>query len=209
MRLEASRLWRLVGRDAQRCWRMRAQKGLWMGPGALMRRRGCAVVRRKRTCQWLWEAQGANVRWWAALPQSLQRLETEHIADNRRSQVRDRPFLEQIKLIRDIRKVLRLAVAGARRRNRFDTIRFRAVHVARSQSIGPHHRPRRRRRFARHRRRFLGLDTRLRRDTEQRDHVRVFRLVIRLPVPHLAILEHPRRNARAWSAWRRAQWPPD
>ena len=70
MRLEASRLWRLVGRDAQQCWRMRARKGVWMRPEALMRRRSCAVVRRKRTCHWLREAQGANVRSWAALPQS-------------------------------------------------------------------------------------------------------------------------------------------
>ncbi|MGF6702207.1 hypothetical protein OKW38_006884 [Paraburkholderia sp. MM5496-R1] len=125
-------------------------------------------------------------------PQCLQRLEAEHVADDRRGQVRDRALFEQIEFVSDIREVLRLV--GARHRHRLDAIRLRAIHVAGGEPVGPHHRPRRGRRFAGHRGgRFLGFDTGLRRDAKQRDHVGVFRFVVRLPVPHLAVFHHARR----------------
>ena len=42
-------------------------------------------------------------------PQRLQRLEPEHVADDRRGQVRDRPLLEQVDVVRDPGDVLALA----------------------------------------------------------------------------------------------------
>ena len=121
--------------------------------------------------------------------QRLERLEAEHVADDRRGQVRHRAFFEQIEFIRDVREVLRLV--GARSRHRLHAIGFGAIHVAGGQPVGPHDRPGRRRRFAGHGgRRLLRVDAGLRRDAKQRDDVGFFRLVIRLPVTHLAVFHH-------------------
>ena len=120
-------------------------------------------------------------------PQRLQRLEAEDVADDRRGQVRDRPLLEQVEVIGDERDVLPSA-AG----NRVDPVALGLVVLVGGQPVGPHHRPGRRRRLARHRgagllRRHAGL----RRDPERRKHVGGLRLVVRLPVAHLGVRDHP------------------
>ena len=49
---------------------MRGQAGCWMRADAVMKRFSGAIVMVKRTCAGVREATGANVRSWAALPQS-------------------------------------------------------------------------------------------------------------------------------------------
>ncbi len=123
--------------------------------------------------------------------QRLHRLEPEHVADQRCREVRDRPFLEQDQVVRDVREIL-LRVRRARPRvgHRIDAVRLGAIALARGQAVGPDHRPRRGRRLAGDGGgRFLGVHAFLRRDPEEADDVRVARRVVRLPVAHLAVLE--------------------
>ena len=77
-------------------------------------------------------------------PQRLQRLEAEHVADDRRRQVGDRAVLEQVEIVGDIGEIL-----PGRIRHWIDAVAFRAVFLRSRQAVGPHHRPGRGRRFCR------------------------------------------------------------
>ena len=119
-------------------------------------------------------------------PQRLQRLEAEHVADDRGRQVGDRAVLEQIEIVGDVGEIL-----PRRIRHRIDAIAFGAVFFRRRQPVGPHHGPGRGRGFAGHRRRGLDrIDAVLRRHPEQRDDVGVLGLVIGLPIAHLLVFHH-------------------
>ncbi|MGY3697303.1 hypothetical protein ACVIGA_007383 [Bradyrhizobium sp. USDA 3240] len=118
--------------------------------------------------------------------QRLQRLEAEHVADDRGGQVRDRTRLEQIEVVGDIGEV-----AARRVRHRIDAITLGPVFFRGGQPVGPHHGPGRGRGFARHRRAGLGrIDAVLRRDAEQGDDVGVLGLVVRLPIAHPLVFHH-------------------
>ena len=69
MRLEASRLWRLIGRGVQWCRVRRGQAGWWLAAEVVAKRSRRAVAMMKRTCGMLREATRAKVRLRAALPQ--------------------------------------------------------------------------------------------------------------------------------------------
>src|SRR5581483_459325 len=70
--------------------------------------------------------------------QRLNRLEAKHIADNRGREVRDRAGLEQIDVVGDVSKVLRLRVgAGTSIGNRVDPVSLGAIDFTRRQTIGP------------------------------------------------------------------------
>ncbi|SIT37737.1 hypothetical protein BN2476_130076 [Paraburkholderia piptadeniae] len=71
MRLEALRLWRLMGRDAQWCRERRGQAGCQPGADAVAK--GCrrAVAMMKRTCGMLREATRANARYSSAARASM------------------------------------------------------------------------------------------------------------------------------------------
>jgi hypothetical protein len=121
--------------------------------------------------------------------QRLDRLEAEHVADDRRGEVRDRAGLEEIEVVRDVREVLLLGLrAGAGVRHGIDAIRLGAIKLARGEPIGPDDGPCRGGRFAGDGGRgFVGIDAGLRRDAEERNHVRLDRHVIRLPIAHLLV----------------------
>ena len=77
--------------------------------------------------------------------QRLDRLEAKHIADDRCREVRDRAGLEQIDVVGDVGKVLRLGVgAGTSIGNRVHPVGLGAIDFARRQTIGPNHGPGRR-----------------------------------------------------------------
>ena len=119
-------------------------------------------------------------------PQRLQRLEAEHVADDRGREIGDRAVLEQIEIIGDVGEIL-----AGRIRHRIDAIALGAIFFRRGQAIGPHHGPGRGRGFAGHRRGgFDRIDAVLRRDPEQRDDVGVLRLVVGLPIAHLLVFHH-------------------
>ena len=119
-------------------------------------------------------------------PRRLQRLEAEHVADDRGGDVGDRTFLEQRQVVGDPAEILAGIV-----RHRVDPVRLGAVHVAGRQAVGPYHRPGRGRRFARHRgSRFDRIDAVLRRDAKHRQHVGFLGHVIGIPITHLGILQH-------------------
>ena len=119
-------------------------------------------------------------------PQRLQRLEAEHVADDRGRQIGDRAGLEQVEVVGDVGEIL-----PRRIRHRIDAIAFGAIFFRRRQPVGPHHRPGRGRGFAGHRRRGLDrIDAVLRRDAEQRDDVGVLGLVVGLPIAHLLVFHH-------------------
>ena len=116
-------------------------------------------------------------------PQRLQRLETEHVADDRGRKIGDRSVLEQIEIIGDVGEIL-----PRRIRHGIDAVAFGAIFLRRRQTVGPHHRPGRGRGFPGDRRRGLDrIDAVLRRDPEQRDDVGVLGLVIGLPIAHLLV----------------------
>ena len=118
--------------------------------------------------------------------QRLQRLEAEHIADDRGREVGDRARLEQIEVVGDIGEILPFR-AG----HRIDAVALAAIFSRRGQPVGPDYRPGRGRGFAGDRRRRLDrIDAVLRRDAEQRDNVGVLGSVVRLPIAHLAIFHH-------------------
>ena len=56
----------------------------------------------------------------------FERLEAEHIADDRRGEIRDRAFLKQRKVVRDVAEILPGLV-----RHRLDPVGLGAIHVAR------------------------------------------------------------------------------
>ena len=68
--------------------------------------------------------------------QRLQRLEAEHVADDRRGQVRDRALLEQVDVVGDVGDVLALAA-----RDRVDPVALGLVVVVGGEPVGPDHRP--------------------------------------------------------------------
>ncbi len=118
--------------------------------------------------------------------QRLQRLEAEHVADDRGGEIGDRARLEQVEVVGDIGEVLPFGAWHG-----INAIALGAILFRRGQPIGPHHRPSRGRRFARHRRRGLyRIDALLWRDPEAGDDVGVPRLVVGLPVAHSAIFHH-------------------
>ncbi len=124
--------------------------------------------------------------------QRFQRLEAEHVADDRGAQVGDRARLEQRQIVGDVGEVL-----PGRARHRIDLVGLGAITLAGGQSVGPHDRPRRRRGFARHgRSRFRRLHAFLRGDAKQHQYVAVPRYVVRLPIAHLRVLEDARPVAR-------------
>ncbi len=125
-------------------------------------------------------------------PERLQRLEAEHVADDRGGQVGDRARLEEVEVVGNVGEILTRRV-----RHRIDPVGLRAVLVRRGQPVGPDHGPGRRRAFARHRRRRLDrIDAVLRRDAEERDDVGVLGLVVGVPVAHLLVFEHAGAVAR-------------
>jgi hypothetical protein len=69
VRLEAARLWRLIGRDAQWCRVRRGQAGCRTGADAVAKRFRRAIAMLTRTCGMPGEVIRANVRPWVALPQ--------------------------------------------------------------------------------------------------------------------------------------------
>ena len=119
--------------------------------------------------------------------QRAQRLEAEHVADDRRRQVGDGSLLEEIDVISDIGDVLVLP-AG----HRVDPVALGLVVVVGGEPVGPYDGPGGGRRLAGHRgARFLGRNTWLRRHPERGEHVGVLRLVVRLPEAHLGVGDHP------------------
>ena len=125
--------------------------------------------------------------------QRLERLEAEHVADDRGGQVGDRAGLEQRQVVRDVGEVL---PGGAR--HRVDPVGFGAIAVAGREAVGPDHGPGRGRGLARHcGGRLLGIDAFLWRDAKQRDHIGVARHVAGVPVTHLRVLHDPRAVALA------------
>jgi hypothetical protein len=124
-------------------------------------------------------------------PRGLQRLEREHVADDRRGHVGDRAFLEQRQIVGDIAEVL-----ARRVRYRIDAVGLGAIHVAGGQAVGPHHGPCRRRGLAGDGGgRFDRVHAVLRRDAEQGEDVGRFRFVVAVPVAHLGIFQDARRIA--------------
>ena len=120
-------------------------------------------------------------------PERLQRLEAEHVADDRGGQVGDRARLEQVEVVGDVGEVL-LGVAG----HRIDPVALGAVLLAGGQPIGPDHGPGRRGALAGDGgRRLLRIDAVLRRDPEAADDVGVLGLVVRLEVAHLLVGHDP------------------
>ncbi len=116
-------------------------------------------------------------------PQRLERLEAEHVADNRGREIGDRPRLEQVEIVGDVGEILPFS-AG----NRIDPEALAAIFLGRREPVGPHHRPGRGRGFARDRRGgFDRIDAVLRRHAEAGDDVGVLRRIVGLPIAHLAI----------------------
>ena len=130
-------------------------------------------------------------------PKRLERFEPEDVSDDRGAHVGDRPLLEQVELVGDVRDVLLGVCPGYRH----DAEAFTLIVVVRRKAVGPNHRPRRRRGLAGYGRpRLLGVHFLLRRDAERRDDVGFLRLVVGPPVPHLLVGYHPRQPARPLSA---------
>ena len=123
--------------------------------------------------------------------QRLQCLEAEHVADDRRGQVGDRPLLEQVDVIGDLGDVLALA-AG----DRADVIGLGLVVLVIGETVGPDHRPRRRGGLAGDGRGGLDrIDARLRGDPERAQDVGVLGLVVGVVVAHLRVGRHAGRPA--------------
>ena len=124
-------------------------------------------------------------------PRRFQRLEAEDVADQARRHVGDRALLEQDDVVGHPREVL--ARDGG---HRLDLEGLGAVAVTGAQTVGPDHRPGRRRRLAGHGCGCLdGIDAILRGDPEQAHRVGGLGHVVGVPVAHLAVLEHSGRVA--------------
>ena len=126
-------------------------------------------------------------------PEGPQRLEAEHVADDRRGEVGDRAFLEQVDVVGDVRDVLALAA-----RDRVHPVALGLVVLVGGEPVGPDHGPGRGGGLAGHRRaRLLRRHARLRGDPERDQHVGRLGHVVRLVVAHLRVREHPRVPAIA------------
>jgi hypothetical protein len=114
--------------------------------------------------------------------QRLERLEPEDVADDRRGEVRDRSFLEEVDVVGDARD--ELVGAG----NGVDAVRLGLVVPVVGEPVGPDDGPRRGRRLAGDGGSRLDVvDARLRNDPEGRKDVRVLRDVVGVVVPHLRV----------------------
>ena len=129
--------------------------------------------------------------------QGLDRLEAEHVADDRRGEVGNGAALEQVEVVGDVGEILLLGLgADAGVGHRVDAVGLGAVQVAGGQAVGPDHRPGRGRRLAGHGgRALLGVHALLRRDAEHRDDIGVLGHVVGLPVAHLLVSQHAGRVA--------------
>ena len=134
--------------------------------------------------------------------QRLERLEAEHVADDRCGQIRDRAGLEQIEVVGDVREVL-----AGRARHGLDPVGLGAIAFARGEPVCPHDRPGRGRRLTGDCGcGLLRIDAFLRRDPEEREDVGVLRFVVAVPVAHLGVLEYAgaiSRRLRPWECERR------
>jgi hypothetical protein len=120
--------------------------------------------------------------------QRLQRLEAEHIADDRRGQICDRPFLEQVDVVGDVDEVL-----VRRARDGIEAIGLGLVVRMIGQPVGPDHGPGGGGRFAGDGGAgFLGIYPILGGDPKHRQDVGVLRFVVGRPVAHLLVLQHAR-----------------
>ena len=116
-------------------------------------------------------------------PQRAKGLESEHVANDRRGEIRDRPLLEEIELVRDQRDVL-----TGRARNRIHLVGLGLVVLIGGEPVGPHHRPRGSRGLAGDGgRSLLRWHALLWRDSKCAQDVAVLGHVVRLPVAHLRI----------------------
>lgn len=70
MRLEISRLWRLIGGDAQSCRVQLDGVGCWLGADRVAKRCRRVIAMTRGPCEERGDVTRANVRSWAALPQS-------------------------------------------------------------------------------------------------------------------------------------------
>jgi hypothetical protein len=123
--------------------------------------------------------------------QRPQRLEAEHVADDRRGQVRDRALLEQVDVVGDVGDVLALA-AG----HRLDPVALGLVVVVGGEPVGPDDRPGRGGGLPGDRgARLLGRDPRLRRDAERSQDVGVLGHVVGRVVAHLRVRDDARAPA--------------
>ena len=123
--------------------------------------------------------------------QRLERLEAEHVADDRRGQVRDRALLEQVDVVGDIGDVLALA-AG----HRIDPVALGLVVVVGGEPVGPDDRPGRGGGLPGDRGAcLLGRDPGLRRDAERGQHVGVLGHVVGCVVAHLRVRDDSRAPA--------------
>ena len=114
--------------------------------------------------------------------QRPQRLEAEHVADDRGGEIGDRAFLEQVEIVGDVGDVL------VRARHRLDPVALGLVVLVGRQPVRPDDRPGGRGGFAGDgRRRLDRLDAFLRHKAERAENVRVLRFVIGLVVTHLRI----------------------
>ncbi len=105
-------------------------------------------------------------------PQRFQRLEPEHVADDRRGEIGDRARFEQVEVIGDIGEILARRIGHG-----IEAIALRPIFLGGGQPVRPHDRPGRGRAFARDRRSCFGrVHAFLRRDAKERDHVRILRL---------------------------------
>ncbi len=116
----------------------------------------------------------------------FQRLEAEHVADDRGREIGDRAFLEQDVVIGHVNEIL-AGIVG----NRIDAIGLGAIGIGGGEAVGPHHRPGRGGGFAGHGGGgFDRVHAVLRRDAEESDDVGGLGLVFAVPVAHLGIFQH-------------------
>ena len=116
-------------------------------------------------------------------PQRAERLEPEHVADDRGRHVRDRALLEQVHVVGDVGDVLSRPAGDG-----IEPVALSLVALEVDEAVGPHRRPGTGRRLGRHRRaRLLGGDAVLRDDPERRKHIGVRGHVVGAPVAHVAV----------------------
>ncbi len=121
-------------------------------------------------------------------PEGLERLEPEDVADDRRGEVGDRAFLEEVDVVGDVGEVLTRPP-----RDRVDAVGLGLVVGVGGQPVGPHHGPGGGGGLPRHGRRGLDrVDAVLGGHPEDREHVGVLRLVVRVPVAHPGVALHAR-----------------
>jgi hypothetical protein len=117
--------------------------------------------------------------------QRAEGLEAEDVADDRRRQVGDRPLLEQVDVVGDVRDVLIGTGDGV------DPVALGLVVLVGGEPVGPHHGPGGGGRLAGYGRAGLdGIHAGLGDHPEGGQDIRVLGLVVRLPVAHLGVGRH-------------------